>query len=176
MKKTIIKSLICIIFFLIIGIISKKNYQYKEIINNKLYKETISFSKFEQIYNKYLGGIFPLEIKNEILPVFNETLNYKEIISYKEGAKLKVENNYLIPNTESGIITFIGKKEDYGTVIILQTKDNINIWYGNICNYNVKLYDHLNKGEIIGETCNDELYLIYKKNKEVLDYKKYISN
>lgn len=177
MKKTIIKILICAIIFLCLGIISKKSNNYKELIRKNLYEESISFTKFENLYNKYLGGIFPIENidKNNITPVFNEKLTYDSISKYYDGAKLKVTNNYLIPNQEKGIITYIGKKENYGNVIILQTEENLNIWYGNVCNYNVKLYDHLNKGDIIGETCTNELYLVYKQNNQVLDYNKYIN-
>ena len=170
------KILICIIIFLILGILCKKDNKYKEIINEELYKKSISFSKFENLYNKYLGGIFPIENLNtkNTVPVFNETLNYESITNYKEGAKLKVTNNYLIPNLESGIVTYIGEKENYNNVIIIETKDNINIWYGNVCNQPIKLYDHLNKGDIIGETCTNELYLVYKKNGKILNYKDYI--
>ena len=177
MKNNLTKILLCIIIFLILGIISKKNITYKEIIKEKIYEETISFSKFETIYNKYLGGIFPIEniTPTNITPVFNEKLNYQNIEKYLDGAKLIVENNYLIPNLENGIITYIGQKENYGKVIILETTDNINIWYGNVCNYNVKLYDHLNKGDIIGETCTNELFLVYKKDGKVLDYNEYIN-
>lgn len=176
MKNTINKALFCIIIFLTLAILSKKSIEYKNLINKKLYEETISFSKFEKIYTKYLGSIFPIENMNtsNTLPVFNEKLNYKTINKYLDGAKLEVEQNYLIPSLEDGIITYIGEKENYGKVIILETKDNINIWHGNVCNNNVKLYDHLNKGDIIGETCNNELYLIYKKNGKVLNYKEYI--
>ena len=177
MKKIITKILICTIIFLLLGITSKKDIKYKEIIRKNLYEESISFTKFENLYNKYLGGIFPIESikKNNTTPVFNENLTYETITKYYDGAKLKVTNNYLIPNQENGIITYIGKKENYGNVIIVETEKNLNIWYGNVCNYNVKLYDHLNKGDIIGETCTSELYLVYKQNNQVLDYNKYIN-
>ncbi len=177
MKNAINKSLICIIIFLTLGIICKKNNEYKELIQSKLYQESISFVKFENIYNKYLGGIFPIENinNNTISPVFNEQLNFKNISNYLDGAKLEVTENYLIPNLESGIITYIGEKDKYGKVIILETIDNINIWYGNVCNYNLKLYDHLNKGDIIGETCTNNLYLVFKKDGQVLEYNEYIN-
>ena len=176
MKNIINKALLCIIIFLSLAIISKENKEYKDIINKKLYEETISFNKFEKIYNKYLGSVFPIENINttNTLPVFNEKLNYKKITKYLDGAKLEVDQNYLIPSLENGIITYIGEKENYGKVIILETENNINIWHGNVCNSNVKLYDHLNKGDIIGETCTNELYLVYKKNGKKLNYKDYI--
>lgn len=177
MKIKLTKTLICINLFLILGIISKTNIQYKEIINNKLYKDNMSFTKFEKVYNKYLGEIFPLDTinKTNTVSVFDEKLKYTSISPYMDGAKLETNINYLIPNLENGIIIYIGEKENYGNVIILETEENINIWYGNVCNSNLKLYDHLNKGDIIGETCTNELYLVYKKDNNILDYNKYIN-
>ena len=65
--KKLTKYFICIIIFLLLGIISKQNIEYKEKIHQKLYEETISFTSFENLYNKYLGGIFPIEnINNQI--------------------------------------------------------------------------------------------------------------
>ena len=178
MQKFLTKSLICIIIFLILGIISKKSINYKDLIHNKLYEESISFTKFENLYNKYLGGIFPIENINtnpKTEPVFSDQLTYQSISSYQNGAKLIVSQNYLIPSQENGIITYIGEKEHYGNVIILETNNNLNIWYGNVCNSNLKLYDHLTKGDIIGESCTNELYLVYKQDNEVLDYKQYLN-
>ena len=177
MKKFIIKVLICINLFLILGIVSKSSIKYKEVINSKLYKENLSFVKFEKIYNKYLGDIFPIELVNneKISAVFNEKLSYNMSEKYKDGVKLDVVENYLVPSQDNGIIVYIGKKDDYGNVIILENDDNINVWYGNICNYNVKLYDRVNKGDIIGEVCNNELYLVYKRNGQVLDYNNFFN-
>ena len=95
--KKLTKYLICIIIFLLLGIISKQNIEYKEKIHQKLYEETISFTSFENLYNKYLGGIFPIEnINNQINTeqVFDEKLNYTNIEKYEEGVKLLVNNNY----------------------------------------------------------------------------------
>ena len=43
------------------------------------------------------------------------------------------------------------------------------MWYGNLSNINVKLYDYIEKGTLIGN-CNKTLYLIHKKDGKVLDY------
>ena len=176
--KKLTKYLICIVIFLLLGIISKQNIEYKEKIHQKLYEETISFTSFENLYNKYLGGIFPIEnINNQINTeqVFDEKLNYTNIEKYEEGIKLLVNNNYLVPNQEKGIVVFIGEKEKYGNVVIIETETNINIWYGNICNPNVKIYDHLNKSDIIGETCTEDLYIVYKKGNQILDYNEHLN-
>ena len=47
-------------------------------------------------------------------------------------------------------------------------------WYGNICNTNMLIYDHVKKGDIIGEVCDNYLYLVYNKDNNFLDYTKYL--
>ena len=91
---------------------------------------------------------------------------------YKEGVKLKLQNN-LVPVSESGIVVFIGEKESFGNVVIIQRVDGIDQWYGGIINTNVKLYDYVEKGTLLGEI-NDYLYISFKKNGEVTDYEKYL--
>ena len=145
------------------------------MIKNRLYHDNIDFSMFSDIYNKYLGGVFPIENTFELksTAVFNEKLVYNNSISYKDGVMLDVGYNYLVPSLAEGIIVYIGEKRDYGNVVIID--DGVkNIWYGNICNTNNLLYDHVKKGEIIGEVCDNYLYLVYNKDNKFLSYIKYL--
>ena len=87
--------------------------------------------------------------------------------------ELVVSNNYTVPVIESGIVVFIGDKEDYGKVIIIQQINGIDLLYGNIDNTSYKLYDYVKKGDILGIS-NNYLYLVYKKDGKVLDYEKYL--
>ena len=87
--------------------------------------------------------------------------------------KLSVDKNYLVNVQESGIVVFIGNKDNYGNVIIVEQVNGIDMWYGNISNTSVKLYDYVKKGDILGEV-NDYLYLVYKKNGNILNYEDYI--
>ena len=164
------KLLLCTIFFLIAGIVSKSNYNYKEMIKTYLYNNNINFS----IYNKYLGGITSIKEK-ENMQVFNEKINYTNISSYEEGAKLEVSNNYLVPNQEKGIVIYIGKKDQYNNTVVIENEQGIDILYGNICNSNLKLYDNIEKNDLIGESCNNYIYVVYKKGDTILDYKNYLS-
>ena len=175
--KLIIKTLLCTTIFLALAILCKKNTTYKEKIYNELYENHISFSYFKKIYNHYLGGIIPLEniTKTKTQAVFNEKIIYKKMTPYKNGALLEVENNYLVPSEQEGIIVYIGEKEDYGNVIIIEDKDNVDIWYGNICNSTLKLYDYVEKGNYIGQSCDEKIYLIYSKDNNFLNYKDYLS-
>ena len=168
------KLLICTIIFLSLAIISKSNINYKEKIYNYLYKTNINFSYFKNLYNKYLGGVSILKENNKSVAVFKEKINYKNITSYEEGAKLEVNEKYLVPNLEKGIVVFIGNKDKYNNTIIIENEDGIDTWYGNICNTTLKLYDNIETSKYIGESCNNYIYLIFKKGNKVLDYKNYI--
>lgn len=167
------KLLISVILVLIVLIVSKSNSKFKTIFYKEVYENNFSFSKAKQVFNKYIGDIDILDkvIKDEA--VFNEALTYSNIEKYKDGAKLDVGNNYLVPASESGIVVFIGNKDNYNNTVIIQRIDGIDEWYGNIDNVNVKLYDYVKKGTLIGEA-NKRLYLVYKKNGESLNYEEYI--
>ena len=65
--------------------------------------------------------------------------------------------------------------EKYGNVVIIEGIDGVDIWYGNLQNINVKLYDYVNESDFLGE-CNKNLYIVLEKNKEYLDFNEYIKN
>lgn len=176
--RFLMKLFLCIILFLVLGILCKMDVQYKEYINNKLYQESISFSSFRNFYNQYLGGVFPIENFSKMRTnyVFNEKLNYQQIKDYEEGAMLSVSKNYLVPNMEEGIVVYVGEKEKYGNVIIVENRDGIDIWYGNLCNSLVKLYDTVEAGAYLGEACEDVIYLVYTKGNNYLDYQEYLKS
>lgn len=175
--KFINKILICIIIFLGLAIICKSNTTYKNKIYNYLYQSNINFSTFKSIYNKYLGGVSQIKDKSNQTEnyVFNEKLKYNSITPYEDGILLKVDNNYLVPNLEDGIVVYIGNKEKYKSVIMVETNDGIDIWYGNICSSSLKLYDNIEKNSYIGESCDDTLYMVFSKGNTFLDYKDYIA-
>lgn len=172
-----IKTNICIIIFLSLAIISKKNADYKDKINYELYQNHLSFSYFKELYNHYLGGIMPLEniTSQKDKTVFNEKINYTKVSPYLKGAKLEVKKNYLVPSQESGVVVYIGEKEGYGNVVIIEGLKNIDTWYGNLCNVSIKLYDYVEEGTYLGETCDETLYLVYSKDNDFLNYEEYLS-
>ena len=168
-----IKLLISIVITLIILIIIKSSSNFKNDFYNKVFNTNISFTKLKSIYNKYLGDFDILDkvIKEET--VFNEKLTYDSSENYLDGVKLSVGVNYLVPINESGIVVYIGEKENYGNAVIVQRIDGIDEWYGNIENVNVSLYDYVSKGDLLGNV-NEYLYLVYKKNGIVLNYEEYL--
>ena len=175
-KSFALRSLAVASFFLILATICKYNNDYRDIIYKKIYLDNFSFTQVKQFYSKYLGGVSFLDkYVLDTKPVFNENLTYYEKSRYYDGVKLKVDNNYLIPSIESGIVVFKGEKEHYGNVVIIQGMDGVDIWYGNISTSNINLYDYIEEGSFIGETINETLYLVYSKGGNILNYEEYLN-
>lgn len=163
------------ILLLICLCLTKVNTDFKEWINKNVYQTNFSFAKINNLYEKYFGDIYPLEgLAVSTEPVFNEQLIYSEKEDYKEGVKLVVGSNYLVPVLESGIVVFIGEKENYGNTIIIQQVDGTDIWYVGVDSSNIKIYDYVEKGNLLGEALSNEIYLYYQKQGEFIDYKDYI--
>lgn len=175
LRSLIIRSLTVIVLFLILAITTKSSTTYKDVIVSNLYEKNISFTKIKNLYTKYLGGIVPLDkVVPEVTPVFNEQLEYTNESIYYDGVKLEVIDKYLVPILEEGMVVYIGEKENYGNVVIIEGVNGIDIWYGNMENTTVKLYDYVEKNNYLGQTKDNNLYLVYSKEGTFLDYKEYL--
>ena len=145
--------------------------------SQKVYEENFSFAKINTLYEKYFGSTLPFKDlfsfldKNE--QVFNETLTYKESSEYLDGVKIVVGNDYLIPAIETGLVVFVGEKENYGNTVVIEQQDGTTVWYSNFKSISVKLYDYVKKGSYIGENKDDYMYLVFKKEGNIVDYKNY---
>lgn len=166
-----IKLLLLIVIFISTLIVIKDNDK-KEWIKNNVLEKNISFTYLKKEYTKYFGNVLPFLINFDSEMVFKEELTYSNINKYYDGVMLSVSYNYLVPALKDGIVVFIGEKENYGKTLIIEN-DNETIWYSNI-NANVNLYDEIREGQYLGDTIDDKLYLVFKKDGVILDYKKYI--
>ncbi len=170
------KILLSTILLLVCLCFVKVNSNFKDWIDKNVYHTNISFAKINQTYEKYFGSIFPLSsLDVDTNPVFHEQLIYNQKESYKEGVKLTVGANYLVPILESGIVVFMGDKDNYGKTIIIQQVNGIDLWYVGVENSNLKIYDYVEKGDLLGEVISGEMYLYYQKAGEFLDYQEYLS-
>lgn len=154
------------------GDVSSKKWFYQNV-----YETNFSFMTVNQWYEKTFGSPLPFQDlwKDKVTtPVFDEKLEYRKKEAYQEGVKLEVNSNYLIPNLESGMVVFIGEKEGYGNTVIVQQVNGVDAWYANVKNNNVKLYDYVEKGSLLGEVEGTTLYLVFKKEGTALNYEDYI--
>ncbi len=172
-KRKLVNKL-TILLLLVLGVIIgiKTNKDFKQFVKVKVFEETFPFSKINSLYQKYFGTSLPFEgvLKNDTETVFKEKLSYSKKEKYQDGLKLTVSKEYLAPVLESGMVVFIGDKENYGKTVIIQQIDGIDVWYSNMDNINVNLYDYIEKGTLIGSVKESSLILLFKKDGKILDY------
>ena len=153
LKKSVKKFLYTIILLLITLISIKEN----------VYENSISVIPIRNIYDKYFA------FNNTTEPVVKEIINRKKEEKTDNGVKLKVDNNSPIINLESGIIVLIDSNK-----MIIEQVDGVTAIYENIINHNYKMYDYIEKGEIIGEASSNEVFISFKKEGKYYDYQKYL--
>ncbi len=171
LKPIISKLLIAVIFFLVSVIFTNSSDKNLLFYKEHVLTESIPFTKIKGWYEDLFGEVLPKNDNNQM--VMNGHLVYKSIENYKDGEVLSLSSNTLINNLTSGVVVFVGTKDDYGETIIIQGVDGVDIWYGNLTNVSVKLYDYVEKNKLIGETKDDKLYLVIKKNNEFIKYEDY---
>ncbi len=175
-KKPSIVNKFMLLIIIVLGVMTiiKIDENNTGTINKFLSKNNISFAAIKNWYQSKIGNVLPFEGDSEI-PVFSSKIEYEELIEIDYGVKLEVGENYLVPVLENGIIVFIGKKEECGNTVIIKQTDGVEAWYCNIENITASIYDYVEKDEFLGETIDNNLFLYFYKDEEVIDYKKYIN-
>ena len=169
------KVLLSVIFFLSSMIFINYSDENKALYKEYVFDKSFDFSYFTNTYNKYFGSILPVsEIPSDTL-VFNENISYNSIDKYNDGYVLNVGSNYLVPFLQSGIIVFVGDKDNYGNTIIVQGIDGVDIWYCNVTLTNYTLYDYVESGSVLGESISEDIYLFFSKDGNYIGYEEYFN-
>lgn len=162
LKKILNKLLTLVIFTMIIIIISNYSPKFKSFLIDKVLNSTIDFSFVNKITNN-ITEVF--KTNDNIKTVMKDEKDLKE--KYKDGVKYIVNKDEDIYIKNSGIITYIGEKEGYNNTVIVQQSNGYYAWYGNI-KEEVKLYDYVESGNVIGTSLTNEYYyVLLKDNKPV---------
>ncbi len=169
LKKIAVRTLICGILVLGVLVTCNLSPSTKELVKKELFETNLNFS----FVNKFYSKLFESK-KDEVKTVsLNNGINYENYEDYFDGVSLSMTLGDTVSLLDSGIVVFLGEKENYGNTLIVQQSNGVDVWYGNIENVSVNLYDYVNKGTSIGSS-REELYLVFQKNGEFLDYKNYI--
>ena len=174
LSKVFSKFLVCVIILLGVLIALKGSPGLRENLYKYVFKNNFSFGEVNTVYEKLFGSSLPLTGSEQTSLVSASKIEYEESDPYKDGVSLKVSENYVIPIIKSGIVVFTGEKEGYGNTVVVQQGDGVEVWYANIKEIKVSMYDYLKAGDILGEADGSKLYLVFTKEGEILDYKKYI--
>ena len=168
-------SLFLLLIFVVNLVLCKTNSSYKDFIYKYVYSNNLSFSKYEELIDKYLGKIVPNNNNKETSLVFNEKLNYNSLEEIENGVIINIDKNQTINAFESGVVVFNGEKDGYGNTLIIEQIDGCEAWYIGLDTSNINIYDYIEKNTIIGNSVSDNFTMYFKNDGEVVDYKKYIS-
>lgn len=174
-KGLISRTLIAIIFVLgsiIFTNISDKN---KELYQKYVLEDSLEFTKINELYQSLFGSVDVTNKDNDAEVVFGN-INYTNIEPFKNGSKLTVGMNEVVNVITSGIVVFIGEKDDLGNTIIIQGNDGVDIWYSNITDTDIKVYDYLESGNILGTSNSDDIYITISKDGEFMSYEEYMAS
>ena len=125
------KFLLSIIFLMLSVILIKSNNNIKTFYEEDILTKQINFTKFNNLYTKYFGNILPdYTVPNVPTQIASNTeFDYTNGTPYLNGTKLETTENYPVPIITSGIIVFLGNKDDLGPTCIIQGVDGVDIWY-----------------------------------------------
>ncbi len=171
-SKIFTKVLLSVILVLGCTIYIKLSPDNLANFKNTVLQSNLTFTKINEWYHNSFGNILPSVTEpTEQLVSNNDLILNKE--KYLDGYKISTTKDSAISVLESGLFVFQGEKEGYGNVYIVQGVNGIDIWYGNINNTNLKLYDYIESGTVIGNTTDNYYYLAFVKDGEFITYEEY---
>lgn len=172
-SKVVTRVLVSVIFILISTIYINWSDITKENFKQAVFGTNLSFTTINNWYEKQFGKVLPLDFPSIDTPVNNITNEVGEIKKYQDGVMAKVGKESIVNALNSGIVVFLGEKENYGNVVIVQGIDGVDIWYGNITNVDISLYDYVEKNSLLGSASDDYIYFVIQKDGNYLDYEEY---
>ncbi len=170
----ILLSFVIILFLLIV---KKVNPDLTKNIKTAIFDKSFNFIKVNSLTKKVFGKEFIYQdSKNNSLNVFNDELDNTDVHKYYDGEKFQVSNNLPIGIFESGVVVYSGFKENFNNTVIIQGIDGYNIWYGNLNNIGVSLYDYVEKNSLIGSADGNFIYILIEKDSKFYSYDEYKKN
>ena len=171
-KGLISRSLIAVIFVLGSIIFTNISDTNKELYQKYVLEDSLEFTKINELYQSVFGSVDITKKNNDSEVVFGR-ITYTNVEPFKNGVKLTVGMNEVVNVITSGIVVFIGDKDDLGNTIIIQGNDGVDIWYSNITDSDIKVYDYVEAGSILGTSNSEDIYLTICKDGEFMSYEEY---
>ena len=167
------RTLISVIFVLLCAIFVNMSDKNLLLFKDYFFNNTLEFTKINELYKTYFGNIIP----EEISPTISVASTDKDYINIEE-----MSDSYKITLTgdtmhflQSGIVVFIGDKENLGKTVIIQGNDGVDIWYSNLNNVNLSMYDYVEKNTLVGEFKENVAILTFMEDGNYISYENYLS-
>ena len=173
-KNLISRVLITVIFVLGSIIFTNISEDNKTLYQKYVLEDSLEFTKINELYQSVFGDVdIAKKDNNTDSEVVFGDVSYTNIEPFKNGVKLTVGMNETISVITSGIVVFIGEKEDLGNTVIIQGNDGVDIWYSNITDTDISVYDYIEAGSILGSSNSEDIYLTINKDGEFINYEEY---
>ena len=172
-KGLISRILITVIFVLGSVIFTNISDSNKQLYQKYVLEDSLEFMKINELYQNVFGNV-DITKQNDDSEVVFGSITYTNIEPFKNGVKLTVGINEVVNVITSGIVVFIGEKDDLGNTIIIQGNDGVDIWYSNVTDTDIQVYDYVEKGNILGTSNSDDIYLTISRDGEFISYEEYM--
>ena len=173
-KNLISRVLITVIFVLGSIIFTNISEDNKALYQKYVLEDSLEFTKINELYQSVFGDVdIAKKDNNTDSEVVFGDVSYTNIEPFKNGVKLTVGMNEAISVITSGIVVFIGEKDDLGNTVIIQGNDGVDIWYSNITDTDISVYDYIEAGSILGSSNSEDIYLTINKDCEFINYEEY---
>ena len=161
-KKLFGKLFTVLIFTMVIISLSNYSPKFRNFLINDILNNSMNFSKINNILDK-TTNIFKTEKIEKVNKLEDNVISSEK---YKDGIKYFISDNEKIYVKDSGIVTYIGKKDGYNNTIVIQQSNGYYAWYGNI-KEKVKLYDYVESGSLLGTASQEYYYVLLKDDKPI---------
>ncbi len=165
LSKYITKYLIMIIIVLSSLIYTSLSDKNLNTFKKYVFENHFNFAKFNSFYKK-------ISVINNDAVLVSQNNDLTSYESYKEGTLFHVSSNYPVRAITPGIVIYIGPKEEFENVIIIQGSNGFDIWYASLENISVQMYDYVELDTILGEV-NNKLYMLISKDEKYYSYEEY---
>lgn len=173
-KNLISRVLITVIFVLGSIIFTNISEDNKALYQKYVLEDSLEFTKINELYQSVFGDVdIAKQDNNTDSEIVFGDVSYTNIEPFKNGVKLTVGMNEAISVITSGIVVFIGEKDDLGNTVIIQGNDGVDIWYSNITDTDISVYDYIEAGSILGSSNSEDIYLTINKDGEFINYEEY---
>ena len=112
------------------------------------------------------GTQYALPASGKILEDFGDN---GQKITIETGTEASVEA------MSEGLVRYVGTQEGFGKTVIIQHSDKSESWYGNLSDFEVSVYEYIDKGAKVGKTSpaadgeKGSFYFAIKKGDDFVD-------
>ncbi|WP_417899436.1 M23 family metallopeptidase [Bacillus haimaensis] len=187
------KILASAILVLVVGIMFQNQSaaleKPREFVTSTM-KQSFQFTAFSSWYEEQFGkslALLPLPQDTEkiqgsedyVMPASGKV--YESFETNGQGVMVETMAHSEVEAMDGGHVTFVGKKSDTGKTVIIQHEDETYTWYGQLGEVEVKLFDFVKTGQVIGRTTTLEdgskgmFYFAIQKGNDFIDPMQVIS-